>query len=109
MHLAEMIIFTGHPVEIFIVQLCYNFKIEKKLVESFFFFFLLRQNVAYAIHVLLGAEALTDLQFWTQWLTNNIQKTHNHASKTAVENCTSALGILMLRKPNQVKFCDISK
>jgi len=66
------------------------------------------QNVAYAIHVLVYADGLNDLEFWTQWLTNKIQKEHpGHESKGAVENCTSALGCLMLKQANKLPVSEL--
>jgi len=53
------------------------------------------QNVAYAVHVLSQAKALQNVMQWAQWLTEQISNPSGR-SDASIENCTSALGVMLL-------------
>tara|TARA_B100000809_G_C14818873_1_gene416671 strand:+ start:179 stop:475 length:297 start_codon:yes stop_codon:yes gene_type:complete len=63
----------------------------------------LRQNTAFGVNVLENADVLEQVENWGKWLTTQIQNPKDR-SRCAIENCISALGLLMLNQPNKVTF-----
>lgn len=59
------------------------------------------QNIAFGVNVLENANALDQIENWGEWLTVQI-KNPNGRSRCAIENCISALGILLEHRPNKI-------
>lgn len=59
------------------------------------------QNVAYAVHVLSEAGALQNVVQWAQWLTEQMTNP-NGRGVASIENCTSALGVMLITNGNSL-------
>jgi len=64
------------------------------------------QNVAYAVHVLSQAKALQNAMQWAQWLTEQISNPAGR-SASSIENCTSALGVMLLSHGDQLNAKEV--